>query len=152
LIRCGVVCQSWKTLTGEDTIWEYAYKANYGILGDASEVMKVVSKIGSWKNLFVEKYYSQKALKFKYSATGWKHRTCGYIGCYQVMKSATQQARHYQVHERRLVLKRERHEATKKRHSSQLSGLKRKQCIRTGDGEGYDNSRRRKTIIDHVTP
>ena len=83
LVRVGSLSSIFRSLTSDDVHWTAVYRYTFGILGH--EIDKTISKIGSWRNLFVEKYYSEKALKFKYSSTGWKYRTCGYIGCYQVI-------------------------------------------------------------------
>jgi hypothetical protein len=114
LVRIGGVDRTCRILAHEDARWKEVYSSSYGILGD--DVDRVVSQIGSWRNLFVEKYYSEKALKFKYcNSTGFKYRTCGYVGCYQVMKSLDRQAKHYAVHEARIATKLQRHEAVQKR-------------------------------------
>ena len=109
LVRVGSLSKVFRSLTSDDVQWTTVYRCTFGILGH--EIEKTITKIGSWRNLFVEKYYSEKALKFKYSSSGWKYRTCGYIGCYQVMRSAEQQAKHHRVHEERHFKKMAREEA-----------------------------------------
>lgn len=117
LVRVGSLSKVFRSLTSDDVQWTAVYRCRFGILGH--EIDKTISKIGSWRNLFVEKYYSEKALKFKYSSSGWKYRTCGYIGCYQVMRSAEQQTKHHRVHEDRYSKKvaREQANARKKTES-----------------------------------
>ena len=118
LVRASGVCKSWKAVSS-DRRWKQVYRSTHGILGDPDDIEKVVSNVGSWKNLFVENYYSEKALKFQYSSSGWKFKTCGYIGCYQVMRNPEQQAKHFRVHEDRINKKKERIAAAAKRAEEQ---------------------------------
>lgn len=104
LVRVGGLNKLCHSLTGEETHWKILFQRTYGILRHADNF----DNVESWRNLFVEKYRCEKALKFKYSHLGWKYRTCGYVGCNQVMRSAEQQVRHHLVHEKRYKKKLER--------------------------------------------
>lgn len=115
LVRVGGLSRVCRSLAHEEMQWKHVFHSKYGIIGDKDDIEKTISKIGSWRNLFCEKYYSEKALKFKYSATGWKHRTCNYVGCYQVVRSLEKQIKHHQVHELRSTKKQDRQEETRKR-------------------------------------
>jgi hypothetical protein len=110
LIRFSSLSKLCNSLACDDFQWHALYRRTYGILGDEDDIQKAIIKAGSWRNLFQDQYSCEKALRFKYNPWGWKHRICGYVGCFQVMRSAERQDKHYSVHEERLAKKRKRQE------------------------------------------
>ena len=99
LASASKTCRSWQKIITDECIWENVYRNRYFLLGTDAQINQVISRVGSWKTLFREKLEAQRELRFQRSpSTGWKHRTCYYCGCFQVLKSPNAMKKHEQVH------------------------------------------------------
>ena len=89
LVRCRIVCQGWKsTLDSSNSLWRDVYQARFPIheLDPRSKFSHWDQE--DWKVLFVAKTLNERSLCHRrHHSTGYKHRTCPYIGCNHVLKS-----------------------------------------------------------------
>jgi hypothetical protein len=126
LSKMEQVGKSWREIIQKDSnvLWQGAYLAEYKVLHhgfslqgetatkedktpSSSPKTKLIQTDlvwagnRTWKDLFVRKYIAEKSLANKRNTkTGFKYRTCPYVGCLCVMKSIDQERKHIQVHER----------------------------------------------------
>ena len=157
LAKIPQVCKAWKYIsdTVSNTLWKNAYASTFGkycwpcvdaehrhlvatgaiIAIDFSKSQNKMENTSKsyWKNLFAQKHIAEKMVRFQRNPrSGYKHRTCNYVGCLHVLKSVEQERKHDQKH-RRLLTKEQA--ALKKKKTS----LKRK------DNNGIEiNSRSKK--------
>lgn len=102
LTKACTVCKAWKSLIESEVVWHQAYMSRFPIrAGNESIFESTGSPLGSWKTLLANKVLAEKALRFKRHSSGWKHRTCGHVGCLMVLKSPAQMEKHYRAHEKR---------------------------------------------------
>jgi len=131
------VCKTWKATVDSvsNNLWEKAYVAQFDkykwpcldskhrYLVAISAITAVVHKNYSctakhvdksyWKDLFIQKHIAEKLVRFQRNPrSGFKHRTCNYLGCLQILKSADQERKHDQMHLRLLA---KRQAASKKK-------------------------------------
>ena len=94
-----------------NTFWERAYIAEFGMYEVESRYLAIQSKGNTlinehqffWRDHFMKKYIIERIIRFQRNpATGYKHRTCSFLGCLKIIKTAKQEQRHYQMHARRL--------------------------------------------------
>ena len=105
LVRASGICKTWRALAEDDSLWAQAYSSRFGIREDDKDAAACItrgeSRLGSWKMVFTGKALAEKELRFKRHSSGWKHRTCEYIGCLMVIRSPGQLTRHYGTHKPR---------------------------------------------------
>lgn len=105
LVQCQLVCHAWqrslKDTTG-DVLWKQAYLHRFPIVkSDPCLHGSDPSMEKSWKKVFsVKLLHERNLLHRRHSATGYKHRTCPYLGCYHVIKSAKLESIHLAFHDR----------------------------------------------------
>ena len=113
LIQLPQICKSWKVIVdmSSNTFWERAYIAEFGMYEVESRYLTIQSKGNTlnnehqffWRDHFMKKYIIERIIRFQRNpATGYKHRTCSFLGCLKIIKTAKQEQRHYQMHARRL--------------------------------------------------
>ena len=125
LSKVPLVCKTWKVVsdTVSNSLWENAYVSRFGKYRwpcleaeqrhrtSTSAISTVDSKCSSkktentrWKNLFAQKQIAEKMIRFKRNArSGYKYRTCNYLGCLHVLKTSEQEQKHDEMHLRRLA-------------------------------------------------
>ena len=128
LSKVPLVCKTWKVVsdTVSNSLWENAYISRFGKYRwpsleaeqrhrtSTSAISAVDSKCSSkktentrntyWKNLFAQKQIAEKMIRFKRNArSGYKYRTCNYVGCLHVLKTSEQEQKHDEMHLRRLA-------------------------------------------------
>lgn len=121
------VCKTWKVVSDafSNTLWESAYVSDFGKYRWAcvdeerqhrvatEGIFAVDSKIAYnktenvsktyWKNLFTQKQIVENMVRFhRNPRSGYKHRTCNYVGCLAILKTAEQERKHNQMHLRLL--------------------------------------------------
>ena len=131
LTKIAQVCKSWKAVSDafSNVLWENAYVSNFGEyrwhclhakrrhlvstgaifpmdINDSCKQTEDVSKT-YWKNIFIQKQIAQKMVRFQRNQrTGYKHRTCSFVGCLKIIKSEEQEIIHNRYHERLLTKQR----------------------------------------------
>ena len=140
LAKIPQVCKAWKNVsnTVSDTLWKNSYASTFGkyrwpcvdaehrhLVATGAIVaidsIKSHAKIENtsksyWKNLFAQKHIAEKMVRFQRNPrSGYKHRTCNYVGCLHILKSAEEERKHDQKH-RRLLTKQQA--ALKKKKTS----------------------------------
>jgi hypothetical protein len=156
LAKIPQVCKAWKDAseTVSNTLWENAYRTNFGryrwpcvdsercfIVAtsptaatalDTSPKKREMMSETYWRNLFTQKFIAEKMVRFQRNPrTGYKHRTCNYVGCLHILKTAEQERKHEQMH-RRLLSKQQA--AAKKKTSSKRKDKDRNKVDNTRDG------------------
>ena len=99
LVKNREVCQTWKEIVDNtNTLWYAAYHSRFGFSLHDPSIGEDVSK-RNWQTLFYQKWLVEQNIRFRrHGATGWKHRTCRYIGCLHVLRSEKRERRHYKMH------------------------------------------------------
>eukprot|EP00536_Pseudo-nitzschia_multiseries_P002963 jgi/Psemu1/284092/fgenesh1_pg.42_\ len=139
LVRIPQVCKTWKATSDmvSNDLWENAYVADFGKYRwacrdakhrhlaasrvvcehqDRNNVVEAATDRTDWKDIFIRKHIAEKLIRFQRNPrTGFKHRTCSYLGCLQILKSTGQERRHDQMHERFLAKQQQR---SKKKRAS----------------------------------
>ena len=154
LTKIPLVCKTWKIVsdTVSNSLWENAYVSTFGkyrwpsldaehrhristcaiaAVAFQSTSNKMVN-IGKdyWKNLFTQKHIAEKMVRFqRNSRSGYKHRTCSYVGCLHIIKTAEQERKHDKMHLRLLakqqaVLKKKETSQKRKGESGSKSNLR----------------------------
>ena len=104
LLKIRQVCQTWKGLSDDTScLWYDAYRSRFGLLNQDPRAMQKNRSLSqrSWKELFVDKWLVEQNLRFqRCQKTGWKHRTCGYLGCLEVLRTPKRQEDHFRLHVR----------------------------------------------------
>mmetsp|Transcript_16243 Transcript_16243/g.44981 ORF Transcript_16243/g.44981 Transcript_16243/m.44981 type:complete len:1127 (-) Transcript_16243:52-3432(-) len=146
LAKVPQVCKTWKATIDmvSYSLWETAYVAQFGkyrwacmdaehrhfvangaITSVACEHKnRNLKALGTtyWKDMFIRKHIAEKLVRFQRNPrSGFKHRTCSYLGCLQVLKSVDQQRKHDQMHKRLLAKQQARLEkkmTTKRRNGA----------------------------------
>ena len=159
LAKIPLVCKTWKAVsdTVSNSLWEKAYVSSFGKYRwpsiEAEERYRVSrctiaptesSSLGTesisstyWKNLFIQKQIAEKMVRFqRNSRTGYKYRTCSYIGCLHVLKTVEQERKHDKMHLRQLakekaVLKKKRTTKKTKETSRSKSSMRKNKVDRT---------------------
>jgi len=137
--KCRQVCQSWKTMIdSSNSLWQDVYRSSFELHPDDPKAQgpALGSEQEDWSRLVMQKVVMERSLMHRRNeGTGWKHRTCAYVGCYHVLKSERLAALHYASHARQAataVRKKRDKSFTKKRTAE---GTKKK---------ASDGKRRRK--------
>mmetsp|Transcript_13512 Transcript_13512/g.20478 ORF Transcript_13512/g.20478 Transcript_13512/m.20478 type:complete len:148 (-) Transcript_13512:92-535(-) len=69
------------------------------------EIVLLADKSSSWwKTVFANKFFSDYQIRLCQRA-GWKFRTCCYVGCLEVLKSAKMMERHVNSHQKKKRIK-----------------------------------------------
>ncbi len=128
LAKIPLVCKTWKAVsdTVSNSLWEKAYLSSFGkycwpcleaerrycvsmcatTIIDSKSSSKETENVGTdyWKNLFTQKQIAEKMIRFKRnSRSGYKYRTCNYLGCLHILKTSEQEQKHNQMHLRQLT-------------------------------------------------
>jgi F-box-like len=90
-----LVCKEWRDLADRAGIWYTFYRGHFGIY-ESDPRKKQVAKC--WKQLFVNRHLDEQSIGFRYTASGWRVRLCGYVGCSHLMRTAAMKRKHYQSH------------------------------------------------------
>jgi hypothetical protein len=105
LLKIRQVCQMWKGLSDDTSrLWYDAYRSRFELLNQDPRAMHKDRSIGqqSWKQLFVDKWLVEQNIRFRRcQKTGWKHRTCGYLGCLEVLRTPKRVENHVRLHVRK---------------------------------------------------
>jgi len=129
LVKIQQVCKKWKSIVDSrsEYFWEDCYIKKFGSFQGSRPTQK------TWKDLFVRKYITEQSIRYKRnSRSGYKYRTCSYLGCLQILRTSDQERKHTAMHQRlaRESAKRERKQRTKKgqktRKLSRNTGTKAK--------------------------
>ena len=145
LVKASGICKAWKSLTEEDALWCQAYRTKFPVLKEEEPLIKSINKgdspLGSWKTLLVNKMLAEKALRFKRHSSGWKHRTCGHIGCLMVLKNPNQMTTHYRTHmkRRQTQIKQKRFRGKRKLSEGQILEQSPKRFRRCEEGTRVRN-------------
>jgi hypothetical protein len=106
LTRMREVCRGWREVADDPRLWQQAYASRFGAprIDGKVRVSGLVSS-GSpsgfdWKSLFASKLAAERLLRFRRHSSGWKVRTCRYLGCLQVLTTPRQAERHGLKHQR----------------------------------------------------
>ena len=108
------VCKTWKSIVDHgDALWQHAYVTRFHPVDeetnqdddddDPNESLGVssVKRSFCWRELFMSKYLAERRIRFmRHKKTGWKVRTCGHVGCLDVLRSPEQMKRHYEMHQK----------------------------------------------------
>jgi hypothetical protein len=138
------VCQVWKSTIDRHThiVWKDAYISRFGPVyigttdfaihsqSDVSLSTTFVSASWTWKVLFRNKLVAERNIRYhRHAKTGFKFRTCPYVGCLFVMKSDVQQRQHLRKH----IHHHERHEERRHRMAKRVdcSSERKKRSITT---------------------
>jgi hypothetical protein len=101
LIKMREVCSLWKTIVDEsNALWYEAYRTRFGFLPE--DPRRIWGQGGeNWKTLFQSQWLVARSVAFQRNSKGWKYRVCGYVGCHDVLRRATAEKRHYEIHDRK---------------------------------------------------
>ena len=129
LSKIPQVCKVWKAIvdTVSNTLWQKSYVTQFGAYqwpcsisenhylvattittanDDINHNIESISKT-FWKDHFDRKQIIERIVQFQRNPrTGYKHRTCCYLDCLEIFKTANQEHKHYQMHLRRLTKQR----------------------------------------------
>ena len=145
LVKLREVCKTWKDISdSSDWLWYSAYKSRFGLLPQDPHATSRSKH--DWKELFRAKWLAEKNLRFRRNhGSGWKYRTCQYIGCLAIVKSAKMQKQHYESHVRK--------EHRQREHAERLRLRKQK---KEAQRKLQDEERRKKlkvaTIVAEPSP
>jgi len=126
LSKIPQVCKSWKAIvdTASNTLWHKAYVVKFGIYQWSRSIAEkrylAVTNTSSnintnthstenvsktlWKDYFVKKQVVEQIVRFQRNPrTGYKHRTCSFLGCLKILKTSNQEHKHNQMHVRHLA-------------------------------------------------
>ncbi len=102
LVWVRQVCKAWKEVADQDSLWRDAYVARFHPIMPSDDQLlscSTPSLESSWKQLFMDKYDAERRIRFlRNRRTGWKVRTCGHVGCLEVLRTQEQLKRHYEAH------------------------------------------------------
>jgi len=89
LIQCQFVCQNWKSMIDSSNIlWRDVYMGQFPIHLADPRWNESKWNQQNWKVLFITKVLNERNLFHRRNqSTGYKHRTCPFIGCNHVLKS-----------------------------------------------------------------
>ena len=121
LLRSRNVCTTFKSLSDETNwLWFGAYQSQFELLPSSVD-SKAIPSTANWKDLFIDKYLMERSIRFqRHSQTGWKYRTCAYVGCMDILKTSKRQEQHYHVHVRTEIKEREREERRRQQEEIKL--------------------------------
>jgi hypothetical protein len=98
LLRMRLVCKNWKDIADNDyEFWKPLYKSRYGIeqndllLHDGQRALP-------WKQIFVDRWTAERAIRYKRDKNGWKIRLCRRIGCLTVLTTPIRVKHHEATH------------------------------------------------------
>jgi hypothetical protein len=101
------VCQTWKSIMDDysESIWSKMYVSKFGMYKEGA----TVDGSKPWKTYFQEKHIVERSLSCavrRVSPGGrngpvYAFQTCSYLGCLHVLRSKSQEAKHYAQHELR---------------------------------------------------
>lgn len=141
IVKCRQVCGAWMTMIDSaNSLWHEVYRSRFplrpsdprGGLQEASSPQQE-----NWKRLFIQKFIVERSLLHRrHQGTGWKHRTCSYVGCYHVLKSERLEAMHYTYHERQAVAK-----ASRPKRPKQAANKKKRNVGKKVEESSIDKKR-----------
>jgi hypothetical protein len=113
IVKCRQVCNVWKTMIdSSNCLWLDIYRSRFSVhpadprTGSNESGMSTVQQEEDWNGLFIQKLIVERSLLHRrHQGTGWKHRTCSFIGCYHILKSERLEAMHYIYHQRQSAAK-----------------------------------------------
>jgi hypothetical protein len=104
LLKIRPVCNTWRGLSDDTSwLWHDAYRSRFGIVNQDPRAMHKNMSISTerWKQLFMDKWLVEQHIRFRRcQKTGWKHRTCDYLGCLDVLRTPKRQEEHFRLHVR----------------------------------------------------
>ena len=150
LTKIPLVCKAWKIVSDmvSNSLWESAYVTKFGKyrwpsldaerlhrvstcaiaaidFDDASKKSEKISQI-YWKNLFKQKQIAEKVVRFQRNPrSGYRYRTCNYVGCLHTSKTAEQERKHDKMHLRVLA----KEQATSKKKSQKRKSKNGKKSL-----------------------
>ncbi|CAB9516296.1 expressed unknown protein [Seminavis robusta] len=109
LVRVRYVSKAWKEMADDDRYWFPLYRSRFGLRHDGSHGLRADGSFArgqdqTWKEYFMEKWIAQRDIRLDYTCRRqavFKHRVCTYFGCFRVIRSQQQLARHYDLHRRK---------------------------------------------------
>lgn len=134
LVRASAVCKVWCTISNLEDMWRQAYCCRFRIVQEDAALApsgKSSQVDFSWKKLFISKWLAERDLRFCRNTSGWKHRTCDFLGCLMVIKSKGQLKRHAGVHKKKKPKKKKN---TKTMEAKQ-KGSSGKLCVKSSAGK-----------------
>ena len=105
IVRIRLVCHSWKQIADhEDFIWKPLYKYRFGYSLDDPALLSDTSSTLAWKQLFIDRWIAERAIRFRRNKNGWKARLCRRIGCLTILSTPGRLRRHNLSHTAKYLL------------------------------------------------
>jgi F-box domain len=98
LVRMRAVSQEWKMLADDVSLWRRLYCARFGTPQGIVDTGPGQNDELDWKSLFERKLAAERPLRFRRHSSGWKVRTCRFVGCLHVLTTPGLASRHEKVH------------------------------------------------------
>jgi hypothetical protein len=135
LVKARSVCRLWKDIVDDsNSLWYGAYRARFGLLRQdpRADHHQAATIYSDWRDLFMTKFLAEQHIRFqRHGPTGFKYRTCGYIGCLAVLKSSSQEKNHYESHARKAEQRKRLRPRKKEQNESASRRRKRRQKLET---------------------
>lgn len=98
LVRMRAVCQEWKLLADDSANWRRLYCSRFGTPQGIVVTSPSRSEELDWKSLFERKLAAERPLRFRRHSSGWKVRTCRFVGCLHLLTTPGLASRHEKAH------------------------------------------------------
>lgn len=102
--NCRQVCKTWDSMiASSDCLWRELYLSHF-LVPCADTRLQAATENKDWQRLCMQKVLMERSLcNRRNQQTGYKHRTCPYIGCLHIIKSERLESLHFVSHARQLA-------------------------------------------------